>query len=517
MKCSRFNRLLNDYIEEEVYDINLNKSMQKHINECDECRKLYNVRKNTIKSFASVINEDELCFTKRGEVMSKIDYKRYGKSINKRIGFGVRKYRLNFVTCIVILLMAVLFTPNIVNSFKGGRFIPFTMMKQIFNNNSKETNSKASFDIYLIKGENKQIYSDNESIQLEDTPIITDKDILCYHWDTHEIEVTQEFMDKHKITDKENEQLMSDGTGGKYPRISGGCSLLNTKYTDRFAVVVDGKIIYTGGFPTYAVSSVCSPQVGIDQSIINNRIKIWGNSYMINGKLIEDPRGNKKIYSTLKKLNKLEEGTTDIIKDEMSYIDKESWLDEKFNEVYSKIPLTSSNPYDYIKQDDNYKLLVAQEKVTLAYFLDKFEESSSDGLKEYCMAIICSDILGEKPEDKTWKSGREWYENYMKKQPKPNVPQDIELKLKNIIDGIRLRDADKIMDSMNITKEKANVVLSDYLEYFDNIRIIRCDVKKLRDNYDVKLYNFNGKCREFTLSRDDKGKITVKDGFYNIK
>ena len=49
----------------------------------------------------------------------------------------------------------------------------------------------------------------------------------------------------------------------------------------------------------------------------------------------------------------------------------------------------------------------------LTYILAEFKVSKDNGLKEYVMAIACSKILKEDPENKKWASGREWYDNYI--------------------------------------------------------------------------------------------------------
>lgn len=82
--------------------------------------------------------------------------------------------------------------------------------------------------------------------------------------------------------------------------------------------------------------------------------------------------------------------------------------------VNSSKKALSSNPYDYIKDSKEYKNIVAQGEKGIKEILAKFEDSKEDGLKEYIMAAAASEILGENPKDKNWKSGREWYDNYIK-------------------------------------------------------------------------------------------------------
>ena len=92
-------------------------------------------------------------------------------------------------------------------------------------------------------------------------------------------------------------------------------------------------------------------------------------------------------------------------------------IEEKLNNITnpkdSKVSL-SSNPYDYIKGNEDYKYIVSQRDKSLDFMLNKFANSNKDGLEEYIMAIACSEILKENPASKNWASGREWYENYTK-------------------------------------------------------------------------------------------------------
>lgn len=107
-----------------------------------------------------------------------------------------------------------------------------------------------------------------------------------------------------------------------------------------------------------------------------------------------------------------------------SFTDKafEKAIDTKLNSiVYTEdLKVTmSSNPYDYIKGPDSskdYNYIVSQGEKSLNYLLKKFATSNSNGLKEYIMAIACSEILKENPDSKNWGSGKEWYINYLKQK-----------------------------------------------------------------------------------------------------
>ncbi|WP_404346456.1 hypothetical protein LG311_11435 [Sutcliffiella horikoshii] len=74
---------------------------------------------------------------------------------------------------------------------------------------------------------------------------------------------------------------------------------------------------------------------------------------------------------------------------------------------------TSSNPYDYITiHSEEFNNIVSSDEIALNYFLSVFEEGSENGLKEYIMAAVCVEILGNENFVKDWSSGRDWYQQY---------------------------------------------------------------------------------------------------------
>jgi hypothetical protein len=100
-------------------------------------------------------------------------------------------------------------------------------------------------------------------------------------------------------------------------------------------------------------------------------------------------------------------------------------MEDKLEAIVSNPEHTlSSNPYDYTKGSKDYEYIIKEGDKALNYMLSNFEKSDKNGLKEYVMAIACSEILGEKPEQKNWSSGREWYEQYLKDKKQ----QDINIK-----------------------------------------------------------------------------------------
>jgi len=73
----------------------------------------------------------------------------------------------------------------------------------------------------------------------------------------------------------------------------------------------------------------------------------------------------------------------------------------------------SSNPYDYIEDNKDYDYLIGLGEEALDIMLEKLRVSEENGLREYLLAIACSELLGEDIEDKRWSTGKEWYELYL--------------------------------------------------------------------------------------------------------
>ncbi len=90
-------------------------------------------------------------------------------------------------------------------------------------------------------------------------------------------------------------------------------------------------------------------------------------------------------------------------------------MDKRLESIVS-IKSTSSNPYDYIKNNKDFDYLVQQKDAGLKYLLEKFKASKENGLREYIMAIACSKILNENPDEKKWDTGKGWYEQYASKE-----------------------------------------------------------------------------------------------------
>ncbi|CAG9621535.1 hypothetical protein BACCIP111883_02308 [Sutcliffiella rhizosphaerae] len=83
--------------------------------------------------------------------------------------------------------------------------------------------------------------------------------------------------------------------------------------------------------------------------------------------------------------------------------------------VHSHQVNLSSNQHDYISSHaKEFNRLVSSKELGLSYLLKQFESKEQNSLKEYIMATVCVEILGNENKGKEWSTGREWYMDYKK-------------------------------------------------------------------------------------------------------
>jgi hypothetical protein len=87
----------------------------------------------------------------------------------------------------------------------------------------------------------------------------------------------------------------------------------------------------------------------------------------------------------------------------------------------------SSNPYDYIVNDNNFKKIVALGPDALIAIKDEIAQSKQNGLREYILAIAAEKIakVDLKKDTFNWSNGKEWLDQW--KTLLRNIPDQIEV------------------------------------------------------------------------------------------
>jgi len=276
------------------------KALREHAKECSECAG----RLKEIDNIENIIRDQLEQFpyiSSKAKIMEKARREKSKVVIKSKL-YSWRKYACAAAAIFILIISVQVFRP-FMDNLKSN-------IKSTKTDNPKTTDQKQSFEIYLVKREdikpNGYAEAKDESPVLKEKPIITDKDIVRYHWNSHEIEFTKEFIEKQYTLNPDIKTPVTDGYGN-IPNMEGGCMLLNMKYEDEFVVVVNGKKIYSGTFLPPPYSSVLPPLWIEDRA--NNKIRIGSISDLGEAqvyKAFKDPRPNKDIYDLFKKLGKLD-------------------------------------------------------------------------------------------------------------------------------------------------------------------------------------------------------------------
>lgn len=148
--------------------------------------------------------------------------------------------------------------------------------------NSGDKKVSHHFAIFLVKDVKTAdaMKTKIEELMLETEPLITDKDVLAYEWENHELKLTNDF-DISNLPEK----VPLDGLP--------------------FVVIADDKRIYLGAFWT-PISSLSSnvPVIEVPLILPQNKLKIEAG-YPGNINIKSDPRNNKIIYDALKRIGKI--------------------------------------------------------------------------------------------------------------------------------------------------------------------------------------------------------------------
>ena len=103
MKCSVCQKNIYDLIENEINDFNLNDLIKEHLEECSNCKELYNKKIKDKEALNSEFYNTNLKFNRENEVMSSINLNYYNNSFVNKFNFHLRKFKIRYISCILFI------------------------------------------------------------------------------------------------------------------------------------------------------------------------------------------------------------------------------------------------------------------------------------------------------------------------------------------------------------------------------------------------------------------------------
>lgn len=113
MNCSTFKKKLFDYMEHNM-SFDMKEAMEAHMKHCEACRNIYNEEKALDDSFREAFNINTGNFTSsRATIMKNIDKNRYTGSPLNKLGYHLKKFRMNYLASAAILVLAFFTAPYV--------------------------------------------------------------------------------------------------------------------------------------------------------------------------------------------------------------------------------------------------------------------------------------------------------------------------------------------------------------------------------------------------------------------
>jgi hypothetical protein len=233
--------------------------------------------------------------------------------------------------------------------------------------------------------------------------------------------VKQSLADSYKELDKLPQKYNSEIAQENGDVVTSKGKKYNIEKLDKFIEAYKNKKLDPEDMVRITKYTIEGDAIICDLTIDSEGIKLTEDNTRDNFSSTEDKRKSEYKILDIYKVN-MAEGISYMAKDdkggERFLLFKGNAIDDKLDIICNNTKVSpSSNPYDYTKDSQDYRDIVNLGDTALKYMLKKFEndKGNGNGLKEYVMAIACSDILKENTETKNWETGREWYDKYTKR------------------------------------------------------------------------------------------------------
>lgn len=107
ISCLTFKRRLNDYIDGSITD-DLKASMDKHIQNCKNCKMLYEEELQVENAFKDVLNIRNIKFnSSRDEIIKNIDKNRYSKNFSNKLYYRLRKNIVVYAASVILFFSII--------------------------------------------------------------------------------------------------------------------------------------------------------------------------------------------------------------------------------------------------------------------------------------------------------------------------------------------------------------------------------------------------------------------------
>ena len=122
MNCNIFKKRLEDYVLGNISN-DLRIALEKHMEECEGCRRLYQEEVKIDTAFKTVLSIDGIEFnSSRASIINSIDKNRYSKKKSNKMLYNFKKYKNKYLSYAVAAIAMIVFIPMMLKGFAGGNY-----------------------------------------------------------------------------------------------------------------------------------------------------------------------------------------------------------------------------------------------------------------------------------------------------------------------------------------------------------------------------------------------------------
>jgi len=161
MNCNIFKKGLEDYIQENIsYDLKI--ALEKHMDECESCRRLYEEEIKIDRDFKLVLSIDGIKFnSSRNSIMNSIDKNRYSKKTSNKILYNFKRYKNRYLTYAVAVIAMIVFIPMSLRGFYVGKTSSAPSNKSAANYETSDKDTSKSSNKVAMEAPKSSIVMDN--------------------------------------------------------------------------------------------------------------------------------------------------------------------------------------------------------------------------------------------------------------------------------------------------------------------------------------------------------------------
>lgn len=202
MNCNIFKKRLEDYVLEDLSK-DLKSSLEKHMEECESCRRLYEEEIEIDTDFKTTLSIEGTKFnSSRANIINSIDKNRYSKKASNKIFYNFRRHKSKYLSYAVAVIAMIVFIPMMLKGFTMGNNKSAKSESAMYATGSeaadenKANNGEVISDGSLLKDNTKKEFSattstsakqDEASILLQfKSTIVTEEALPDYEiiWET---------------------------------------------------------------------------------------------------------------------------------------------------------------------------------------------------------------------------------------------------------------------------------------------------------------------------------------------